>query len=263
MKRHIDIIKIYFRDGIATLSAYRFNLVLSGVANILWIIGQIYYLNFIFDRVDTFDGWSKTDVILLFAFMQTFAYALFIFIWDSFPHFYLKLNNGEFDSLLLKPINIKFLLTFQNISVAQIFTFILTVLPLFIIGLSGVQNVSASSLFFSIVLTATAIGIMYFISLTILGAAFLIGDIASLFDLIIGSSGEFIKVPLSIFPSGMRLLFTLIIPVAFIGYYPALIIKGLESPLPLILIASVLLILFYLLQKVVWNIGLKQYSGTA
>lgn len=263
MKRNIEIIKIYFRDGVSTLAAYRFNLVLSGLANILWVLGQIYYLNFIFDRVDSFNGWSKTDVILLFAFMQTFTYGLFIFIWDSFPHFYTKLTNGEFDTLLLKPINTKFLLTFQNISVAQIFTFVLTVLPLYFIGLSGISNVSLGSIAFAIMILIIAIGIMYFISLSVIASAFFIGDIVSLFDLVVGSSAEFIKVPLSIFPTGIRLLFTLIVPVAFIGYYPALIIKGLENPLPILLVSLTLLILFYLLQRIVWNIGLKQYSGIA
>ncbi len=263
MKRHLRIIAIYFRDGVSTLAAYRFNLVLSGVANILWVLGQLYYLNYIFDKVNEFQGWSKSDIILLFAFMQTFVYFMFIFIWDSFPHFFLKITNGEFDSMLLKPVNTKFLLTFQSISVTQILTCFLTVLPLFWIGLSGLGEIQLISLFAALVVLVLSILIMYFLAIIIMTMTFFIGETDSLFELIIGSGAEFVKVPLSMFPSFIRVVFTFLIPVAFVGFYPASILKGLENPLPVILLASFLTLIFYFLQRILWNIGLKKYSGIA
>ncbi len=263
MKRHLRIIKIYFRDGISTLAAYRFNLILSGMANLLWVLGQVYYLNFIFEKVNTFDGWSKTDVILLFGLMQCFVYLMFIFTWESFANFYTKITSGEFDAMLLKPLNSKFMLTFQTISVTQIITGVLTVGPLIGIGLSGIQGITFLGLISAFLLFVIAISMMYFISLLLVSITFFIGDSSSLFELVIGTGAEGVKLPQTIFPTIVQALFTFLIPVAFIAYYPTLILKNIENPLPLILFALLLATIFYFLQKIFWNLGLKRYSGIA
>ena len=73
--------------------------------------------------------------------------------------------------------------------------------------------------------------------------------------------------PLSIFPATVRILFTYILPIAFIGYLPATVILGVHdeaSIQPLLGWASPLVgVSLFALCLRLWRLGLRHYQGNS
>lgn len=73
---------------------------------------------------------------------------------------------------------------------------------------------------------------------------------------------DYAKYPVSIFNSAFKLIFTFVIPIAFIAYYPSLIfLRPDEIPL-LTWLSPFIGILFFYLSYLIWMKGASSYSGT-
>jgi hypothetical protein len=73
---------------------------------------------------------------------------------------------------------------------------------------------------------------------------------------------DYAKYPVSIFNSAFKLIFTFVIPIAFIAYYPSLIfLRPDEIPL-LTWLSPFIGILFFYLSYLIWMKGARSYSGT-
>ena len=72
---------------------------------------------------------------------------------------------------------------------------------------------------------------------------------------------EFAKYPINIFPAVFQVLFTVVIPFGFIGYYPAMYLLGkTKMCVPMWLLAVTLL--FALASVLIWCCGMKKYDST-
>ena len=73
---------------------------------------------------------------------------------------------------------------------------------------------------------------------------------------------DFAKYPVSIFNTVFRIIFTFVIPIAFIAYYPALVILRPEN-LPLLSWLSPFIgLMFFYLSYRFWMLGAHKYDGT-
>ena len=73
---------------------------------------------------------------------------------------------------------------------------------------------------------------------------------------------DFAKYPASIFNTVFRIIFTFVIPIAFIAYYPSLVILRPEN-IPLLSWLSPLIgLVFFYLSYRFWLLGARKYDGT-
>ena len=73
---------------------------------------------------------------------------------------------------------------------------------------------------------------------------------------------DYAKYPITIFGSFFRFIFTFILPIAFIAYYPSLVILR-PDEIPLLSWLSPLLgVLFFWLSYKIWMRGAMKYDGT-
>lgn len=241
--------------------SHRFNLFMSAVANIIWTLGQVFVLSFLFEKIDTFDGWVFGELVLLLAFMQVFFYSYAIIYSSNLERISRNIIRGDFDRTLTKPINLIFQVSFEEVSIPQIIPMFVTVFPLIIYGfsnLSGLNNLYILQafivLFFSLIL-------IYFFCVAVSGLAFFVEKGSQIKDILINGVANFNQVPLTIFPNFVKYLTTIFIPVGFISFYPVAIIKGLYN-FEIILFFEIILILFWILiMKIIWKAGLRRYSG--
>ncbi|MEP7103771.1 MAG: ABC-2 family transporter protein [Candidatus Dojkabacteria bacterium] len=258
--KYSKIYLIFFKNSVAELGSHRFNLLMSAVGNIVWTFSQVVTLQFLFQRINSFDGWSINDMILLLAFGQIFAYTMFIFYFDNHVELQTKTVLGELDMYLTKPLNLKFFLSFASVSVAQFIPFFVAVLPLLIIGVRDLRAVGLLDIIFCITVFMIGVIAMFFLSLSIAGLNFFTDDASSVRDIVMNSM-DLNRIPISILPSPAQFVFIFAIPIAFVTYYPVLILKSSQNMFLIILAGLIVLISFYLLSKIIWNQGLKRYSG--
>lgn len=262
MKKYIRIYILFIKNSLAILASHRFNLFMSAMGNIAWTVGQVVSLQFIFERVQGFDGWSINDMILLLGLGQLFVYVMFILYFDNHALLQPYIVNGELEKYLTKPVNTKFFLSFENVQIAQILPLFVAVIPLIIIGVRDLRVVSLVDIIFCLLVLLIGMVVFFFMSLTLTGLNFFTDDASSIRDAVMNLT-DMSRIPLRFFPSPVQFVFTFFIPLAFVTYYPALILKEPQNMLLIILAELVTLVIFYWISKFVWNKGLKRYTGAA
>lgn len=73
---------------------------------------------------------------------------------------------------------------------------------------------------------------------------------------------DYARYPITIFNSIFRFIFTFIIPIAFIAYYPSLIFLRPDNVPLLTYLSPFIGIIFFYISYKVWITGAMQYSGT-
>lgn len=263
MLKYIRIYKMFVINSAMNLLAHRFDLVLSAVANIIWTLGQLLALSVISERSSNFAGWGLADLALLLALGQGFVYSAFIVYDANFRELPKKIIRGELDFMLTKPVSIKFLASFEKVSIAQIIPWLVSVLPLLAYGLRGVTDFNLTTYAEIFILQFMGILIAFFFSLALAGLSFFMENTDALREYVIGGIADTNRVPLNLFPRALELTLVFVIPVAWASYFPAQIARGEMDFAPLLLGALGILAVMYFISKIVWHYGLKRYAGAA
>jgi len=261
MKRYLRIYRLFFTTSWQLFLSHRFNFMMGIVANILWTISQLITIQFLFFKVKTFMDWSIGDMILLLGLGQIYVYTSWLFFEPNFSDLFNKINSGAFDRMLTKPVNIKFLATFERVMVSQLLPTITTVIPLIGYGLYTRQALSFFDFGLALIVCFLGVVAMYLLGLTLSGLIFFFEDIQSVRDLLTMQITELSRVPLSVFPKFLQQILTFVIPLAFIAFYPVQIIRNQAGFGKVFLIEMTMIMVFYLLSKITWKAGLRRYSG--
>lgn len=259
--RYLRVYRLLISSSIKLFLSHRFNFLMDVLANMLWTFSQLISLRFLFDKIPNFQGWGFSDLILLLGFGQIYVYGSYMIYDANLSNLPKKLISGEFDRMLTKPINIKFLSSFGSIVIAQIIPTITTVTPLILYGLAGRENLTVYLLAVALLLVIGGLIAFYFLTLSLIGLSFFIDNAQSVKDFLVQRTTDLSRIPISYFPKSVQMILTYAIPLAFVAYFPVLIIKDGEVLWSSFLSVFCLSLVFYLIQKIVWSKGLKNYSG--
>ena len=261
MKHYLRIYLFFLKSSFQLFMSHRFNFFMGAFANILWTVSQLITVNYLFTKIPSFQGWSLADLILLLSFGQVYVYVsamIFDLNLNKLPD---KIISGAFDRMLTKPINILFLSSFEQLSIATLIPMITTVTPLMLYGMINRSSFQLLDLFFATITLILGIITLYFLSLAISGLTFFFEDIQSIKEYVVMRTIDLARIPLSIFPQLIQSVLTFVIPTAFIAYYPAQIIRHQTDLFFIFFIQAFLLVIFYLTAQIIWKAGLKKYSG--
>lgn len=217
------------------------------------------------DRFKTIGSWSANEIMFLYALnLITYSLAAF-FLYHPFTKLPLRIQTGEFDEILTKPLNGLFYLISREVST----------------GYFG--NLTIAVLIGALSLSKLAIGLnpvkVFFLITSILGGTLIQGAILifaytpsfwlvqnNSFSRILMDFRSFTRFPLSIYHGGIQVFLTVVLPYAFINYYPAHYFLGknelslfhpifqyLSLPMGLFLFGAAYLF---------WSFALKHYKST-
>lgn len=261
MRKYVRIYLLFIKVSVSLFLSHRFNVIMSALSSIIWTITQVVGLQFLFERVETFAGWTLPETILLLACGQMMFYSWVVIYEHGMAKFPQELIKGEVDRYLTRPVSIIFFVSFKSISIQQLIPMITTVLPLMLYGLANTYIANSIFIFHAFIILIFSLIIIYFLNLALLGVNFFIDNFDTAKDIIVNGSLDFNRVPFTLLPSALRTIFTVIIPIAFVSFYPAMIIKGQESFATIFLYEMIILAVFVLLSRFTWSKGLRRYSG--
>ncbi len=212
----------------------------------------------LFDRFSLVAGWNFKEVCVLygivhmgFAFSEAFARGL-----DKFD---LMLIQGDFDRVLLRPVGTLFQVASSQVQLMRIGRFFQGLVVLSF----GVESFSAYEyLVLACAITGTA---SLFYGLNIVQATIAFWTTESLEVMNIASYGgvETCQYPITIYPKAFQVLFTYIIPLGCISYFPAAAILGHEQALaPYALLFPLAGVAFLGLSCLFWHFGVRHYTST-
>lgn len=108
MRRYLQIYRSFFRFSLSNFLAFRANAVNSMISTVCWGIFQFAWILLLTAQTKSAFGWSKDELVIL-AIMFIIVIGIFHCLFSrNFDRFSSIIDRGEFDFLLLKPIDSQF-----------------------------------------------------------------------------------------------------------------------------------------------------------
>lgn len=210
-------------------------------------------------------GWSTYEVMLLYSLNVTSYSLAGFFLFHPCTKLSQRIRNGEFDEILTKPLNSFLYLVCREFSTGYFSNLAVSI---------TVLCICISKL--NIPLTPINIALLILVSIggaLIQGAAFIFTSVPAFWIVqnsalmnIVNNLKSFVRYPVSLYNKGIQILLTLVIPYAFINFYPAQIFLKKNDfmmfhPVFQYLTPIVGLLLFaggYLF----WQLGISHYKST-
>lgn len=217
--RHLRLILLFLRATVQVQLEYRSGIFGRMFANLLSIATGILLLWAMFEQVEDIGGWSFDQVLVLVGIVYTVEFVIEIWLYPSLSPISGYVRKGEFDLLLLKPVSSQFLVTFRYLQVLEITGLVLG-FGVIGFGMSRLDAVTLPNILLLLLFLVVALAIIYSLYLALSTLAFWFTRIEEVASLIWLQSavGSF---PISAYPGWARVLFTFVLPVAFITNVPA------------------------------------------
>lgn len=219
MKRHFKLIALFVRATVQTQLEYRSGIVVRLLANVIGITTSLLLLWVMFQQVESVGGWSFHQVLVLIGIVYTIEFVVEVWFYPSLNPISGYVRRGEFDLLLLKPVASQFLVTFRYLQVVES-AGIIVGLCVIGYGMNRLDVVTPLNVLLLVVFLIAAIIIIYSVYLALSTLAFWFTRIEEVATIIWlhSTAGAF---PISAYPPWARLLFTFVLPVAFVTNVPA------------------------------------------
>jgi ABC-2 type transport system permease protein len=260
LRRYLRLIGVFTRASVSAQLEYRANFLISLVSALLASGGALFGLLLLSADGQPVGGWSYREasvVVGLFTIVQGFIGAV---LSPNLNKIAEAIRLGTMDFTLLKPIDAQFLVSTRNVDLFRIIDIGIGTIVI-VVASSGLPGITLSSVLLSALLLGTALLIVYAIWFILTTTAFWFVKVENITELFNGlfRAGQF---PVTAFPSWVRVLFTFVVPVAFITTVPAEAIIGrirLESALAAAGVALVLLAV----ARWFWGVAVRSYTSAS
>ncbi len=219
----------------------------------------------LFDRFGTLVGWSLREVAFIYG-VVNISFSFADAMSRGFDMFGAMVKSGDFDRLLTRPRSTALQLAGQELTLRRVGRFAqgLAALVWACFGL----DIDWSVIKVGLLLGAVAGGACLFSGLIVLQAtlAFWTTETLEIMNTVTYGGVETTQYPMNIYRPWFRGLFTFVVPLACVSYFPSLAIMGVEDPLgsPVWFqyIAPAIGVGFLLVALRVWNFGVRHYMST-
>ncbi len=261
MTRYLRLLAKFFAYTVQQAMIYRVDFFVWSLVAIGWFIFNIAFFELLFAQVTTLGGWSKGQVFML----QGFYFLLEAMIWGvfyaNFVDFPQRVNRGQIDYELTKPVNARFLFSFKQFNLDNSLNVILGISTI-VYGLSlhgyipRLAEIAFSCLLFAISLVYVYAG--YF-ALTCLCFWFeRLNNIIFIFPQI----RQFTKIPLSGYTGTAKVVLSYVVPAALIATLPAQALMGVFQLRYIVVLAGFALVTLAF-SRFVFSQGLKRYASAS
>lgn len=243
------------------LLTYRANFISNIISALGWGGFQIVWITLLTGKRGVVFGWKQDDMILL-SLGYFMVLGIFHFLFSrNFDMFSRIIDRGEFDAILLKPVDSQFQSTMRIASYANLVRAFVG-LNLIIIWIT-VRHYSVSLLQGVLFCLYIGVGIMTLYSIWLLFITTLIWypNLSNMTDLLYTING-LARYPGELIRSSGKIVLYVLIPIALSISAPFKILLN-KDPIGDVLILSGLCILLFVLSRLFWKHSLKYYMSAS
>ena len=257
---YINIYKKILAQDLKSKMSYRADFIISTIGMIFTNVAGFVTFWIMFHNFPSIMGWSYNEMLFLYGFSLislTPVQCFFDNNWSLRQYVY----SGDFIKYCFRPINLFFYYmseVFDIKGLGQLLFGSITIIYAWNKLSLGLSVVIFIELFVGII-TAS----LFMIALMNAAAATCFWIINSGYVMVTAFKfKDYAKYPVSIFNPVFRFLFTFIIPIAFISYYPSLLFLRPDRIPLLTWISPAIGVVFFYLSYKLWMKGARAYSGT-
>ena len=255
------LIATYFRLGALNELQYRANFWINLLQSILSLLAALAGMSVVFYHTDALGGWQPMELLALLGIYFLMSGFISTFVQPSMERFLQDIRQGTLDFVLTKPRDSQLLVSIRRFSIWSLTDVVMGAVVLGIALTRLGRSITGSQLLaFLVVLAAGAI-IVYSFWLLLATTAFWFVNVENIL-VVFQSMYQAGRWPVTIYPGALRIMLTVLIPVAFAVTVPAEAIIGrLEWPM---LLASLLLAAaIFTAARAFWRHGVRSYSGAS
>lgn len=254
------IVASRFRAQVAYRRSFAFDVV-GSVGTGLLEFAAVYV---IFTSIDALGGLDLAGVALVFG-LANLAFGLADLLvghLDRIPHY---VRTGTLDALLLRPLPVLPQLVTEDVQLRRVGRASMALVVLVVAMLANPIELTPATVGLVVMTAVSGTAIFCALWVAAAGLQFWLLDAGELVNSFTYGSGYAASYPTSIFTTPLRVLFTFVIPAAFIAYLPALLILDLPGPAwtPAWLgwLTPVAAVVVWALALALWRAGLRHYTG--
>lgn len=255
--------RLYFKilaQDLKSKMSYRADFIISTIGMIFTNISGFISFWILFRSFPSINGWTYYEMLFLYGFSLislTPVQCLLDNNWSLRQQVY----TGDFIKYYFRPINLFFYYQSEVFDIKGLgqlaFGIVMLVISWGKIGLGFTPLILLKLIIFLI----TASLIMMALQNAAAATCFWINNSFYVLDLVFRFK-DYARYPVTIFSPVFRFIFTFVIPIAFIAYYPSLVILRPDAIPVLTWLSPVIGVLFFLASYKIWMFGASKYSGT-
>jgi ABC-2 type transport system permease protein len=242
---------------------YKMNFLVSSLSYGLIMAVDFVLVAAILHRFDNVKGWDLYEVGLLYG-ISSMAITLYRVFGVEIHNFEKYMVEGEFDSLLIRPVSPLSLLLTKNLDLSRIGGTVqgVIILVISIIGLD-LQGLDAINLLVYMPISIIS-GVIICFSLGLITAtiAFWTQRIKDFQTFTLYAPFNAANYPMSIYPGWLKIIFFTVIPVGFMNYTPILFLLHKGGTAWNLLLPPLVAIIFTALSLRFWQFGIRHYHST-
>lgn len=250
----------YFLIHLKSQMQYKASFFLACISQLAVSFAVFLEVLFMFYKVHQVEGFTFENVLIAFAvILMAFALAeCFARGFDLFPQ---MIANGEFDRILVRPVNEVYQILLMKMEFSRLGRFIQALAILIYAFFKSGVNWDLSKVILIILMISC--GAVLFFALFWVGAsaAFFTIDGIEFMNIFTDGAREFGRYPFSIYGGKILFVLTYIIPLALVQYYPLLYLLDMDKSI-LNYLAPLLSLLFLIPASVLWFFAKKRYVST-
>jgi len=261
MKSYLKIYARLLKMNFNVLLAYRIGFLNSVVGSIGWALFQIISIYLLTSRNTSFYGWSREQLILLGAIFNIFVGIFHAVFSRNFGRFSQIMNRGEFDLLLVKPVDPQFLTSLWWFSYSSLVRILIG--AGFVVYLFNIMHMVLTflSVIKFIVLIGFGICILYAVWLLVCTLIIWQTNLSNLVDFLY-TINIVIRYPREMFQTANPVVFYFLLPLTFVIITPTKALLGNMSYVDLFGLIFFAVVFLFISRKF-WNFALRFYTSAS
>lgn len=251
----------YLRIGIMNEFQYRANLYIQILQTFIALGTGLIGLNLVFAQTSQLGGWGKADLLAVMGVFTMTGGFIRAAIQPNMERLMDEIREGTLDYALTKPADSQLLVSVREFRLWQLVDVITgaIVLTVALVELKELIGVWIVLGFFSALIMGAIMVYSFWLIITSTAFWFVrVNEIANLFEGLYAAG----RWPVDIYPNWLRYGLTFLVPVAFAVTVPASAITG-RLTLETWLLALAVTTVLFILARVIWTIGVRNYSGAS
>jgi ABC-2 type transport system permease protein len=259
MKHYWSVYKEFFRTSFSENASFRLSFILIILVDIFFYTTTIMGGDFIYNHISQIGLWDRHHLLFFLSFMLVVETLHMSLVSENFWEMSHQIQSGEFDFILLRPINSLFTTFFRRIRTPTIFNFILSFYFLFKYGLAC----QLTLLDWILVLPLVGLSFLLRILLEFSLACFTFWMVDGMaLNFLRMQMQQFSRWPNFIYKMQVRMFFTWGIPVLMIGSAPIHFLFNHEK-WKLLLFMIFFCAVWCLILRALWNKALSSYNSAS
>ena len=260
-RKHLSIYWLYFRQYWKSRLVYKTDFVLGFTAQAISLVMSLAFLTLIFTRVESINGWSFNEMLLLAGIGGFVMNLHHVFLFNVYRLGSKFVVRGKLDRLLLRPLNPLFQVYADDVSDNNISKLVANAALIVYASSQLAIQIGLTQLLYGFLAILSGVLVFAGVFLIFSTTAFWTGKSRSAMWLVFQIS-DFRKYPYSIYQLPVQALLVTLVPLAFASFFPATYFLGKPGWQKWQTASLVAGPVFYFLAYRFWLFGLSRYNST-